>query len=128
MSKTDTVFVAGRGREKAIALLAIAGELGYEPGVVRTTLNGYNVPADVAKKFDASVEYEPAPEKPIAPAVVVLPDAPLPEETEAEEDADDEIPAKNASLEAWIAYAETKGYDTARGLTRNDLIDEYGQN
>lgn len=124
MSENATAFVAGRGREKAIALLAIAAELELPADVVRTTRNGYTVPVEVAKKFDETVDYEPASEAPEEEA----PEAGEAPAEEAEEVAEAEEPAKNASLEAWVAYAEKKGYDTARGLTRNDLIEEYGQN
>jgi hypothetical protein len=132
MSETDAVFVEGRGREKAMALLAIAAELKLPLDVVRTTLNGYMVPADVAKKFDAGTSYVPAKVE----AKVDAPSAPkATAETEAEdkpalvaEKSEAEQPAKNASLEAWISYAKTTGYDKKRALTRNELVAEYGQN
>lgn len=37
-----------------------------------------------------------------------------------------EEPKRNASHEAWIAFAETKGYDKSEDLTRNDLIEKFG--
>lgn len=121
----DTVFIEGRSRDTAIALLKAAGDLGHPLDVVRTTLNGYYAPADVAKAYEDGVEYTPAEKS--KPAAEDEAEAPT-EESPAEEQADEvEQPSKKASTEAWAAYAETKGYDPARGLTRKELIAEYGQ-
>ena len=120
----DKVFIQGRNRDTALAILAAAGELGYPLDVVRTTLNGYYAPAAVVKKYEAGVEYTPAKEAAPEPAAEAT-EAVEAEVVEAE--AEVEQPSKKASTEAWVAYAETKGYDPARGLTRKELIDEYGQ-
>lgn len=42
-----TTFIEGRSAEKARELLDLAEKAGYEPGVVRTTSDGYLVPADL---------------------------------------------------------------------------------
>lgn len=153
MADNENVFIEGRSRDKAIALLAAAKEAGHPLDVVRTTRNGYTAPADVAKIYEDGVDYEPAdivgtP----APTGEVAPDSgnqteaekaaaeaegeaesDVTAESEAETEAETEVaaveePAKNASTEKWAEYAATKGYDTERGLTRDELIAEYGQN
>jgi DNA topoisomerase-1 len=43
------VEVEGRGRDKAVLLLAAAEDLGLDASVVRTSTNGYLVPEEVAK-------------------------------------------------------------------------------
>lgn len=44
-------FVAGRGKEKAIALLAAAEAVGVDVAEVRTTTDGFHVPNKVAEEY-----------------------------------------------------------------------------
>lgn len=53
-------FVGGRSADTAVLLLAAAEELGLDPSVVRTTSDGYLVPAEVAKKVGGDSEEKPA--------------------------------------------------------------------
>jgi len=46
------VHIEGRGRDKAVLLLAAAEDLGLDASVVRTTTNGYLVPEEIAKALD----------------------------------------------------------------------------
>lgn len=36
-------------------------------------------------------------------------------------------PAKNASKGDWVAYAAEQGYDESEGLTKDELIERYGE-
>lgn len=130
------VFIAGRSRERAAALLDIAKELGLEPQSVLAVRNGYHVAPAIAEFYtDGAVTEAEVTEAPVVVAEVVEVDAEVEfevevEETEAEIEAEApevEKPKGNASLEAWTAYAITKGYDPSRELTRNELVEEYGQ-
>lgn len=58
--KDDEVFVAGRSRETARALLDAAEAVGAEAGVVRTQQDGYIVPEEVAAKYSGEEPGEPA--------------------------------------------------------------------
>ena len=55
---TDVTIKGGRSRENAVNLLAAADVLGLPREVVRTTMNGFRVPEEVAKK--AGFDPEPA--------------------------------------------------------------------
>jgi hypothetical protein len=61
------VLVPGRGRELALAVLAAAETAKVEPGLVRTTADGYLVPDKVAKAYEASLK-KPAAKKADEPA------------------------------------------------------------
>lgn len=132
MSEFDIVFVAGRSRERAQALLAAADKIGADRTTVRAIQNGYNVPRAIAEEYlgeklvDAPAESAPeAPEAPAEEPTEDVPDGGDDVEDEAEEV---EKPRGNASLQAWVDFAVTQGYDPSRGLTRNELVEEYGQN
>jgi hypothetical protein len=75
------VLVPGRGRELALAVLAAAETAKVEPGLVRTTADGYLVPDNVAKAYEDSLK------KPAAKKAD-------PVETEPVEVADEKPPAK----------------------------------
>lgn len=49
-SDSDSVFIAGRGKDNAVLLLDAAKKLKLEVGVVRSTSDGYQVPRAVADK------------------------------------------------------------------------------
>jgi hypothetical protein len=138
MADNDIVFVAGRSRDRAQALLAAADKIGADRTRVRAIQNGYHVPREIAEEFlGKKLKDEKAPS---APEEQKAPEAPeeAPEEPAADvpdggDDVEDEAeeieqPRGNASLQAWIDFAVTLGYDPSRGLTRNELVEEYGQN
>lgn len=48
-------FVAGRGRDKAIALLAAADRAGVDQTLVRTVSDGFTVPVAVADEYEKAL-------------------------------------------------------------------------
>ena len=58
------VTIKGRGKEKAILLLAAADKLNLEPAVVKAKLGGYSVPEEVAKEAGLLESDAPAKEAP----------------------------------------------------------------
>lgn len=109
-------FVAGRSRDRARLLLDAAAELGLTATVVRTQVDGYIVPSEVADLVANAAAGEAADEV----EVVIEPDS-----APAEQGATQ--PAKNGSKAAWAEWAAaTQGYDPEEDLSRDALIDRYG--
>jgi hypothetical protein len=64
------------------------------------------------------------PDEPAGPAEVREPAQPL----SSLDENKDKAPARNATTDAWVHYAVSKGADPddAEALTRDELIDRYG--
>jgi len=62
-------FVSPRSSAVARSLLDIAKSLGHEPGVVRTTIGGYYVPINVAKRYEEGLGAQPEDESVVEDAV-----------------------------------------------------------
>lgn len=104
--------------------LATAVHLTDESGIVHSFLPGATPPkwarklitnpkAWAASDEPDTDEVDEAPETPETPA-----DAPEQPETPAEV----EIPKKNASTDAWRAYADAKGFETDDDIKRDEII------
>lgn len=87
-------------REVATDLLARADKAGVDPTSIRVTNGGYYVPEELLSDADKAAA-----------------------EPEAEESG---APAKNAAKADWVAYASEQGYDESEGLTKDELIERYG--
>lgn len=108
-------IIAGRGRDTAIKALAAAKVAGVDSRLVKTVDEGYLVPIAVLDAFDESNESAPEAEDVQN----------LNADAEEEEIA---YPARNASKAAWQKWAvDTQGYDADEGLTRDELIERYGE-
>lgn len=113
--------VSPRGRAIAEALLSAAERLGYDPGVVRTTQNGYLVPVDVAELYGKLLSGEVSEE--IAPAEAVYLDGTSPETgedgTPIVEEQSPNKDWKNADIEQW---ASDHGIDLGGATKKADML------
>lgn len=105
---TNTTFIEGRSEEKARSLLSKAREAGLAPGTIRTTSDGYIVPASLLG--DPSTE------------------TPEPEEQEVEEGQFDPSEHSVAKVEEYLESAdadERKRVLAAErdGKARKSLVD-----
>lgn len=124
-------FIAGRGREKALAALAAADEAGIDQTLVRTTEGGYIVPLAVQEKYEETLaaSQSPGPEPtPPDPAVPVTPenipnpvgDAPAPtgepnEPVDATDAGTDETATENQPASDEPASEQTDSTDELEG-------------
>lgn len=147
-------LIVGRGsRETAIALLKAADDVGAPVESVRTVMDGFVVPSEVADKYEESVaeaernevrrfeedaeqptnvrqsNTEPVTDSEIANVGLensgdTTAEAAVASREQGDKGAD--VPAKSASKGDWEAYAVSQGYDTEEGLTKDQLIERYG--
>lgn len=79
--------------------------------------------ADVQQKFDkinsqgfTGVKVDPEPNETYTLAGV----------TGTTQDTEEDVPNQSDTKDVWVAYAITQGYDEDEGLTKAQLIAEYG--
>lgn len=91
------VFVGGRGRDKAVLLLAAAEDLELPSRVVRTQTGGYLVPEEVAEAAGLT------------------------------EESDSGVPADSAKKAEWVEFAVAEGgdRDEVSALTKAEIISQY---
>ena len=124
--KEGEALIVGRGdRDTAVALLKAADDTGYPVESVRTVMDGFVVPAEVADKYEEAVAAKSRKEvRRFESAEEASGEAA--DESEGEGDEGAEVPAKSASKGDWEAYAVSQGYDAEEGLTKDQLIERYG--
>jgi hypothetical protein len=124
--KEGEALIVGRGdRDTAVALLKAADDTGHPVESVRTVMDGFVVPAEVADKYEEAVAAKSRKEvRRFESAEEASGEAA--DESEGEGDEGAEVPAKSASKGDWEAYAVSQGYDAEEGLTKDQLIERYG--
>jgi hypothetical protein len=124
--KEGEALIVGRGdRDTAVALLKAADDTGHPVESVRTVMDGFVVPAEVADKYEEAVAAKSRKEvRRFESAEEASGEAA--DESEGEGDEGAEVPAKSASKGDWEAYAASQGYDAEEGLTKDQLIERYG--
>lgn len=105
------VFYGPRSRSNARALLASAEALGLAASVVRTTMNGYLVPAALVESMESLSGIEEG-------KVYEVPSDEIGLEGEAPA-----RPNVNDSKADWSRYATAIGLSPAEDVTKADLID-----
>lgn len=145
--KEGEALVVGRGRrETAIALLKAADDTGHPVESVRTVMDGFLVPAEVADAYEEAVaekerqEVRRFQEQSAEEAAAGIDDAGEAAEQPAETGEETvgstgiteteaetvKVPAKSADKPTWVEFAKTQGYDESEDLTKDQLIERYG--
>lgn len=150
----STEFISGRSRERAKQLIQLAEDAGLEATVIHTDSirGGYLVPQEVADAYAGDIsatdedtagqDRDNTPsdgdntpsdgdnQTPSSDAAAQDSDGqgvPAGDAGDQGSDAEDPMPAGNASQSVWADWAKrNKGYDESEGLTRDQLKQRFG--